>query len=301
MIQIEEDDDDFLSQVAEAEAHALSNSQPNKRRRVINSLDVVQKEEEKVVEGYYIAALRGSKSLLWQQQQRSLLNNATRAKPLAPSKGSNGSGAVIDSRRSSELLVPEKSCPCGLGACVVFTANTQRNLNRKFYKCPVRQENGGCGFFEWCDGGSAWNSSNSMFPDLPCPCGDGSCLVLTAKTGKNIGRQFYRCPANQGSSCGFFKWCNDNVVVASPPASASKVYNSMNDSSDKSNGIRTGSSCFKCGMEGHWAKNCSTSSGSHSHSPVELGERAASANTCYKCSKPGHWARNCTASQYMKK
>lgn len=69
--------------------------------------------------------------------------------------------------------------------------------NNFFFFIFFSQENGGCGFFEWCDGGSAWNSSNSMFPDLPCPCGDGSCLVLTAKTGKNIGRQFYRCPANQ--------------------------------------------------------------------------------------------------------
>jgi hypothetical protein len=39
--------------------------------------------------------------------------------------------------------------------------------------------------------------SNSSFPDLPCTCGAGSCQILTAKTGKNIGQQFYRCPANQ--------------------------------------------------------------------------------------------------------
>ena len=70
------------------------------------------------------------------------------------------------------------------------------------------QENGGCGFFEWCDNASGAtympnmsfdSRSSSQFPDLLCPCGAGSCLILTAKTGKNVGQQFYRCPANQVS------------------------------------------------------------------------------------------------------
>jgi hypothetical protein len=33
--------------------------------------------------------------------------------------------------------------------------------------------------------------------DMLCPCGAGACLTLTTKTGKNVGRQFYRCPGNQ--------------------------------------------------------------------------------------------------------
>ncbi|RZC45419.1 hypothetical protein C5167_038366 [Papaver somniferum] len=86
------------------------------------------------------------------------------------------------------------------------------------------QENGGCGFFEWCDNLSATptssyssrvqeSASNTSVADLPCLCGVGSCLVLTAKTGQNVGRQFYRCP-NQGSPCGFFKWCiQQNLAV----------------------------------------------------------------------------------------
>ena len=67
------------------------------------------------------------------------------------------------------------------------------------------QENGGCGFFEWCDSASGGNSSmaggsyggDSSHPGLQCPCGGGLCVVLTAKTGKNIGQQFYRCPSAQ--------------------------------------------------------------------------------------------------------
>lgn len=71
------------------------------------------------------------------------------------------------------------------------------------------QENGGCTFFEWCDGVHATasrgntntgydnNGFSYQFPALTCPCGAGSCLILTAKTGNNVGRQFYRCPASQ--------------------------------------------------------------------------------------------------------
>ncbi|KDP24050.1 hypothetical protein JCGZ_26734 [Jatropha curcas] len=312
MIEIEEDDDDFISRVAEAEARALS----NKRCRVTNPLDdAIEKKKKKqegvvvaVEEGAYITALRGTKSPFWQQQNTS--STRSRVKPLSPdySNQSNAvGGSIVDSTDASEPLVPQKSCPCGLGACVIFTANTERNHGRKFYKCPVRQENGGCGFFEWCDNASGMNNhnifvghrniaSNFGFSDLPCPCGAGSCLILTAKTGNNIGQQFYRCPANQGSSCGFFKWCNDNVVTAGLPASASKGFNKMNDTNNKSNG-RTGSSCFKCGNEGHWAKDCPNPS-PNSHPPAEIGRGTAAAGSCYKCGKPGHWARNCTASQY---
>ena len=75
------------------------------------------------------------------------------------------------------------------------------------------KDNGGCNFFEWCDApspGPANARSNPVFqseksaPDMLCPCGAGACLVLTAKTGKNVGRQFYRCPANQVNSAFLF-------------------------------------------------------------------------------------------------
>ena len=70
----------------------------------------------------------------------------------------------------------------------------------------MAQENGGCGFFEWCDKNIGTDNmtvksqgyvSNPSIPDLSCPCCVGSCLILTAKTEKNIGQKFYRCPANQ--------------------------------------------------------------------------------------------------------
>ncbi|KAE8649235.1 hypothetical protein Csa_015059 [Cucumis sativus] len=117
-----------------------------------------------------------------------------------------GGGGSFSSS-GNDMSVPDKACPCGSGICSVLTANTERNRGRKFYKCPVRQENGGCGFFEWCDSASvanvvsygSQNPLSSSFSDLQCPCGAGSCKILTAKTGNNVGKQFYCCPSSQVS------------------------------------------------------------------------------------------------------
>ncbi|WCJ28104.1 zinc knuckle (CCHC-type) family protein [Euphorbia peplus] len=304
------DDDDFLLQIAEAESAAVSTFSSTKRRLDSYSYSSDShtsksvKLEVKEQEGIYMAALRGSKSITWQQQQSSHLKitTSTTSRP-NPNYGGGGGAPNFN---ASDPSIPEKNCPCGMGICSVFTANTERNQGRKFYKCPVRQENGGCGFFEWCDGASGTVSrnvgSNCGFPDLPCPCGGGSCLVLTAKTGKNVGQQFYKCPLDQGSSCGYFKWCNDNAVAAN----VSKVFNSTCDSNkfssstgdsyNKTNVPKTGSSCFKCGNDGHWARDCPSASLPNSTSPAGFGGNTSSSTTCYKCNKPGHWAKDCSVA-----
>jgi len=45
---------------------------------------------------------------------------------------------------------PTRRCPCGRGACAVFTATKSKNAGRRFFKCPAASE-GGCNFFQWCD------------------------------------------------------------------------------------------------------------------------------------------------------
>ncbi|KAJ8631442.1 hypothetical protein MRB53_024765 [Persea americana] len=231
-------DDDFLSLVEAAEAAA-------KKRKLDGAASAGH------LEGSYTAALKGSKSLSWQQQ--TALDAASKPKTTRPSDAVDGNscfkcgkpghwardcagvGAPHDGSRnpasSAAAAVEEKPCSCGAGPCLVLTANTERNRGRKFYRCPVREENGGCGFFEWCDNPSSVphnNPSSSVVPvpDLPCPCGAGACKVLTAKTEKNMGQQFYRCPANQGESCGFFKWCSEHNPVVSPPTSGKRANSS---------------------------------------------------------------------------
>lgn len=98
----------------------------------------------------------------------------------------------------------------GLGCCIFL-----HWLYRATF-CILQEE--GCSFFDWCDAGPTGGGqfvaqprqgdpSPSPFPEagsdaasqppLECPCGEGLCSVLTAKTEKNMGRMFYRCPKSQ--------------------------------------------------------------------------------------------------------
>lgn len=336
-----EDDDDFLAQVAALEADALSSKRRKTTATTTTSAAVTRTSinaaaAEESAEGAYTAALRGSRSLLFQQQSsrsngrlKVLNNNNNNNSNMFANPGFGGGGGTVGGGGGDSCFkcgksghwsrdcdtnsygvvdpsVPEKVCRCGLGACIVLTANTEKNRGRQFYKCPLREENGGCGFFEWCDKNigtdnttvrsqthvsNPSHASNPSIPELSCLCGAGSCLILTAKTGKNIGQQFYRCPANQGSSCGFFKWCHEHTIQGSPPVpvNTAKIYKT-NETGGNNFGLRSGSSCFKCGMDGHWAKDCPTLS---IQKPANQGGTTASSHACYKCGNPGHWAKDC--------
>lgn len=308
VVEILDNDDDvdieFLSHIEAAEAQALSLSS-SKRRRVtlpsspslpsalVDSAAVKVKSERENdksgEEGAYTAALRGSKSLTWQMQTQ--LQSHTPPPPRA------GGGACFkcgkeghwardcDQSSSSSVAAPpsmagvEKGCPCGMGSCVVLTANTERNRGRKFFKCPVRQENGGCGFFEWCDESTANGTS------------------AEERAWNNGGPQrFYQQPANQGTS-GFAKPWNDYDDKGTSSVNSSRgAVQKFKTTDNKGYNMRTGSSCFKCGEEGHWARDCSAPS----HNATNAVRGKTSSDTCYKCGGSGHWAKDCTQGQSMK-
>lgn len=97
-----------------------------------------------------------------------------------------------------------------------------------------------------------------------------------------------------GSSCGFFKWCDDQQLRTSAPLQASSQYQTAATSSGQNSSKRSSSSCFKCGQENHWAKDCPNQS---SDPYPDKGGRtltsASSLDACFKCGKAGHWSRDC--------
>ncbi|MCO5582364.1 hypothetical protein L7F22_036258 [Adiantum nelumboides] len=185
--------------------------------------------------------------------------------------------------RHDQAQVPKRMCPCGAGVCKVLTAMTVKNAGRRFYKCPLTKTVRDCGFFEWCEG----NMGTSLRPASEdrhsgthsepfCLCGAGVCVKRTARTERNMGRQFYRCRLGQGKGCSFFKWCDDMV----PPSQAASEQ------------------CHWCGVDGHRSKDCPFND--QAWKAVSFGlmtprrqEEKWDCGTCYKCGLPGHWARDC--------
>lgn len=70
-------------------------------------------------------------------------------------------------------------------------------------------------------------------------------------------------------------------------------YNKGTSTPNSGYGVRTGSSCFKCGEEGHWARDCPTTP---SNPPTGVQEKSSS-DGCYKCGQSGHWAKDCSQNQ----
>lgn len=179
MIEVVEDDASFLSLVEAAEAEALG-ADKAKRRKVSTDGPTPRSPSPPplptmVEEGSYTAALRGSRSSLWQQQQQepkvqqkkkdggglrlggntpafSSSSNGNAcfncgmaghwARDCTAGRGGEGEGA--QARRVALIggddgEVPEKACPCGVGSCLVLTSNTVKNPGRKFYRCPVKE------------------------------------------------------------------------------------------------------------------------------------------------------------------
>lgn len=161
----EDADYDFLSQVADAESRALSSKAAAKRARPSFTAADGAGEVEPQVKGAYLAALRGDDAAgSWRERQSKSAGAGSRLKVVAADGanvggdrlglGGGGDNACFKCGKlghwardcdgapvggGAQSSEPQKACPCGLGDCLVLTANTEKNRGRRFYKCPVRE------------------------------------------------------------------------------------------------------------------------------------------------------------------
>ncbi|KAJ2945974.1 hypothetical protein O0L34_g4893 [Tuta absoluta] len=128
-------------------------------------------------------------------------------------------------------------CGCNQPAILLTVRKQTANFGKKFYKCPVGKENGGCDFFLWApenvetaqttdNAASSWGNSSNQAGNtaggwgiapprggdgdgVSCDCGLQCKRITVHKEGPNKGREFYSCPKEFNSRCKFFQWADE--------------------------------------------------------------------------------------------
>jgi len=153
--------------------------------------------------------------------------------------------------KDSESTGPARRCLCGLDGALLTSNKEGPNQGRKFWKCPKKEEEGRCKFFEWDDepakvGGGTSSSSGQGECFNVCSSGSASlCLFLTFDSVERLGTG--RMVRNLISM-----FCVLTFSLACPNPSNS---NKRAKTSDPKTSYRTDATCHTCGGKGHWANS----------------------------------------------
>lgn len=117
-----------------------------------------------------------------------------------------------NSRNDNSMTLPDDvMCSCNQNAVLLTVRKDGANKGRKFYKCAVGVQNGGCDFFLWAPDVNATINErrNDETTIVKCNCNQTATLRTVSKDGPNKGRQFYSCSKPMGQGCNFFKWADE--------------------------------------------------------------------------------------------